>query len=70
MLLTRAFDRATAHDALGVGKQHHLQEHGRWIRRSARVIILNPGVEVRQIDVVIEQVIQRMLERARQQLTG
>ena len=62
------FDRPTAHDALRIGEEHHLEQHGRRIRRSACRVIPEARIEVRQIDFVVEQVVQRVLERPRQQL--
>ena len=61
-------DRPAAPDALGIRKPYDLQQHGRWTRRRARRVVAEAGVEVRQIHFVIEQVIQRVLERAGQQL--
>ena len=57
-----------AHDALGVGEEHHLEQHGRRICGRAGRVVLEARVEVGQIDFVIEQVVQRLLERAGQQL--
>ena len=50
------------------GKQHHLEQHGGRIHRRARDVIPKSGVEVCQIDFVVEQMIERVLERAGQQL--
>ena len=63
-----AFNGPTAHDALGIGEEHHFKQHGRRVRRRAGRVILEARVEVRQIHLVIKQVVQRMLERAGQQL--
>jgi len=65
---TGAFDPTAADNALRVGKEHHLQEHRGPIRRGARLIVSKARIKARQIDRVIEQVVQRMLEGARQQL--
>lgn len=53
-----------------IGEQHDLEQHGGRIRGRARRVAPEPRVEVRQVDFVVEQVIQRVLERARQQLAG
>ena len=63
------FDRPTAHDALGVGEEHHLEQHGRRVGRRAGCAVLEARAEVGQIHLVVEQVVQRVLERAGQQLT-
>lgn len=68
VLLARASDSAAAHDAVGVGDQHHLQEHGRRIGRRSGRVIPKACVEVRQVDGVIEEIVDRMLDRAGQQL--
>ena len=70
VLRARAFDAAAAHDALGVGEEHHFEQHGRRIGRGARLIVPKPRVEGRQVDRVVQEMIQRVLERARQQLLG
>ena len=70
VFLAQALDRPAAHDTLGVRKQHHLEQHRRRVRGRARCIVPEPGVKVRQIDFVVEQVVERVLERARQQLAG
>ena len=59
MLLARPLDRAAADDPLRVGEEHHLEQHRRRIRRGARRVVLKPRVEVREIELVIEQVVQR-----------
>ena len=69
VLLARALNRATTHDALRIREQHDLQQHRGWICGRTRLVILKSRIEVRQVDVVIQQMIQRVLERARQQLT-
>ena len=66
VLLADAFDRPAPHDALRVREEHDLEQHGRWVRRRAGRVIAEASVEVRQIDFVIEQMIERVLERARE----
>ena len=66
VLLAHPLNRPTAHNALRVREEHDLEQHGRWVRRRAGRVIAEASVEVRQIDVVIEQMIERVLERARE----
>ena len=62
LLLARPRDGPTAADAARVGEQHDPQKHrGRVGRRPRRVVSI-PGVERRQIDGLLEQVVQGMLE--------
>lgn len=59
---------AAADDALEIGKQDYLQEHGRKIGGYTSFVIAEAGIEAGQVEFVIEQVIQSMLEGAGQQL--
>ena len=68
VLLAGALDAATADDALRVREQHHLQQHRGRIRRGPGRVVPEAGVEMRQVDLVVEQMIQRMLERPGQEL--
>jgi len=63
-------DRAAAHDPAGVGEPYDPQQHGRWVGRRAGRVMPIPRIERGQVDGVLEQVVQRMLERARQELRG
>lgn len=63
-------DRAAAHDPAGVGEPYDPQQHGRCVGRRAGRVIPIPRIERGQVDGVLEQVVQRMLERARQELRG
>ena len=62
------FDVAAADYALAVGKQDDLEEHGRWICRRPRFVIVEAGIKTREIKFVVEQVIQCMFEGARKKL--
>jgi hypothetical protein len=62
-------DPTAADNALRIGKQHHLQQHRRRIRRGSRLVVAKACIEARQIDLMVEQVIQGVLERPRQQLS-
>jgi hypothetical protein len=53
---------------LAVGKQHDREQHGRWKGRCTCLVVLVAGVEARQVDFAINQVVQGMLKAARQQL--
>jgi hypothetical protein len=68
MLATGPLDPAAAHAPLGVREEHHLQDHRRRIRRGACLVVPKARIKCGQIDRVIEQMIQRMLERPWQQL--
>lgn len=68
MLAAQAFNAATADDTLRVGEQHELEQRRRRIGRRAGSIIAEACIERGQVDLVFEQVIERMLEGAGQQL--
>lgn len=51
-----------------VGEQHDLEQHGGRIRCRAGFIIFEATIETRQVYLVIEQMVQRMLKSARQKL--
>ncbi|HEX9579974.1 MAG TPA: hypothetical protein VF970_02630, partial [Gemmatimonadales bacterium] len=51
-----------------IRRQHDLQEHRRWIGRGAGVIIPEPGIERRQIYELVQQMLDRMLEGAGEEL--
>jgi hypothetical protein len=57
-----ALDSPAAHNALRIGEQHHLQQHRRRVGRRAPQIIVVVCVEVRQIQLVVDQVAQGVLE--------
>lgn len=62
VVATALFDPPAAHDTVGAPDEHHLEEHRGRGRRSARGIIAKAGIEVREINGVIEQVIDCVLE--------
>jgi hypothetical protein len=64
VVAARRFDPATAHDAVRSRHEHDLEQHGRRIRGRSGGVVPEPGIEVRQINRVIEQVMDRVLERA------
>ena len=68
VLPTRRLDPTAADDPVGVGDEHHLEQHRRRVGGRARLVVPKPRVEVREIDRVVEQVIHRVLERAGEQL--
>ncbi len=68
VVLARARDGAAAHHAVRIRAEHHLEQHPRRICRGARDIILESGVERRQVELVLEQVMDGMRNRARQEL--
>ena len=70
VFLAQPLNRPTAYDALRVREEDHLEQHRRRIRRRAGGVVPKPGVDVHQIDGVLERVVQRVLEGTRQQLEG
>ena len=69
MFAAGAFDAATADDALAVGEQHDLEQHPRRVGRSTRLVVAVAGIEAGEIDLMVDQVVQRVLERARDELS-
>jgi len=65
VLLARPGDRAAADDPARVGEKHDLQQRRRGIGGRARRVILEAGVEVRQVDHPRQQMMQGVLEGAR-----
>ncbi len=68
VLVARPFDRAAADDAARVRKQDQLEQHRGRIRRRSSGVVAVAGVQTRQIDLVFEQMIERVFEGAWQQL--
>ena len=68
MLAAGALDGSAADDALAVGEQHDLEQHGGRVGRSAGFIVAEPRIEARQVDFVIEQMVQRVFDGAGQKL--
>ncbi len=64
VLAAGLLDRAAADNPAGVGKQDQLEQHRRRVRGGAGVIVAEPLIEARQVELVIEQVIERVLEGA------
>jgi hypothetical protein len=63
-----AFDVARADDAAAVGEEHDLEQHGRRVGGGAGEVVLVAGVEAGQIELVIDEVVQRVFEGAGMQL--
>jgi hypothetical protein len=61
-------DAPRTDDPLAVGEEDDLEQHGRRVGSGAGGIIAIPPVEGRQVQFVVDEVVQRMLEGARQQL--
>jgi hypothetical protein len=66
----RTPDGSAADDAARVGEHHHAQQHGRRIGGCRSRVIPIPGIEWRQVDRLLEQMVQRVIERAREELDG
>jgi len=63
-------DRTAAQDPSAVGEQHDLEQHARGIGRSPGRVVAKPRREGRKIQLVIDQVGQRVLEAAWDDLRG
>lgn len=50
-------DGATRDEAPGVGEQDELEQHGGWIGRCTGIIVTVAGIEMRQVNLVIEEMI-------------
>jgi hypothetical protein len=68
VLAARAFDGPAGDDATRVRQPHELEQHARRVGTRAGVVVVEARVEATEVDLVIEQVVQRMLERSGQQL--
>ena len=64
MLAARALDASAGDNAARVGQQHDLQEHGRRVGTRTGVVVVEARVERAQVDLAVEQVVQRVLEGA------
>jgi hypothetical protein len=64
------FDPAAADNAAGVGKNNQLEQHRRRVGRRPGFIVAIARVQAGQIQFVLEQVVERVLEGAGQQLAG
>ena len=62
MFATGALDVAAADDALAVGEQHDLEQHGGRVSRCSSVIVAESRIEVGQVYLVIQQVVQSMFD--------
>ena len=63
------FDIAAGDDALAVGEQHDLEQHGGRIGGRAGCVILEPGIKAGQIKFVVDEVVEGVLKGAREQLS-
>jgi hypothetical protein len=63
-----ALDVAAADDAPAVGEEDDLEQHGRRVGGCAGEVVLVAGVEAGQVELVIDEVVQRVFEGAGQQL--
>jgi len=68
ILPTGPFDPATADDPASIGEQDDLQQNLGGIGTGTRRVIGVMRIEGREVDLVLQQVVQGMLERARQNL--
>ena len=63
------FDAATADDAPAVGEEDDLEQHGRRVGAGAGAVVLVAGIEAGEVEFVVDQVIERVFEAAREQLS-
>jgi len=70
VLLAGPLDLTAAHNPLRVRQEHDLEQQRRWIGWRAGRVVLEPGIDLREVDRVVQPVIQRVLERSGQELPG
>src|SRR5690606_25094856 len=68
MFAAGAFDAARTDDALTVGEEDDLEQHARRKGAGAGEVVPVAGIEAGQVDLVVDQMVQGILEGARQQL--
>jgi hypothetical protein len=68
LLAAGTLDVAAADDAPAVGEEHDLEQHGRRVGGCTGEIILVAGVEPGQIELMVDEVVQRVFEGAGQEL--
>ena len=68
MFAASSFDVAAADDALRIGKQDDLEEHGGRISCRPRFVIAEADIKAAEVDFVVEQVIQCVFESTGQEL--
>lgn len=61
-----AFYLTTADNAAAIRKQDDFEQHGGWIGGSASLVVLVAGIEGLEVNLMVDQIIQRVLERAGQ----
>ena len=69
VLAAGALNGPAADDALAVGLQHDLEQQGRRIGRRARPIIAVALIKAGEIELVVNQVVQRVLKTTRKKLS-
>ena len=68
MLAAERRDPAASDHAVRVRREHHLEQHRRWVGRCALRVVPVMRIEGRQVELVVNQIVERVLERARQEL--
>ena len=68
VVTARALDVAAADDALGIGEQDDFEQHTRWVGCRTGHIVAKTRIKIGEVNIVVEQTIQRMLKSARQKL--
>jgi hypothetical protein len=68
VLTSEAFDATAGNHTARVSQQHDLEQHGGWEGRRTGVVVVEASVEGAEVDLVVEQMVQRVLEGAGQSL--
>ena len=68
MFAAGRLDVSATDDALTVGEQDNLEQHCGRVRGGAGGVVLVVGVEAAEVDLMVEQVVECVLDSARQEL--
>jgi len=68
--LARSGDCPAAQDAVGIGVEDDLEEHGRGVGRCPGVVVAITGVEMGEVEFMVEEMIEDMLEGSGEELLG
>lgn len=64
LLAARWCDMTAGEEAAGISEEDHLQQHHGWVGGGAGVIVAKATIEMREVDFVVEEMIQGMLKGA------
>ena len=68
MFAADTLDAPAGNDALAVGKEYDLEQHGRRVGGSAGDVVVESDVKAGQIKFTVDEVIERVLKAAGEQL--